>query len=313
MRLLAKTIGAAAALACASFAQDRDPEQMKKLVIELQQLAASKADAAATKAALMMVVKNAPYTADQISESTQVLGDGTRIHNESKVTITRDSQGRVRRETPDSISIWDPVESVTYMLNPKTMTMGQTRVFTNNTSGSRMVGAPPNKNLIYSFSTDGPNLPEAGARDVQIEGMNTIVIKDGAEPGSAAEYKLRAAAEAGSVQAAAGPRRTVQTEARHESLGVQRMEGISAEGARETSTIEAGAIGNDRPLTIVSERWYSQELQTEMMTKHSDPRTGEQTTHLTNVRLGEPDPSLFQVPAGYQKGGDVPAGFLRKD
>ena len=73
------------------------------------------------------------------------------------------------------------------------------------------------------------------------------------------------------------------------------MEGTSAEGTRETNTIEAGVIGNDRPLTIVSERWYSQELQTEMMTRHSDPRTGEQTTHLTNVRLGEPDPpSLFQ-------------------
>src|ERR1700733_7589003 len=57
---------------------------------------------------VMSNVKGAPYRADQITESTQTLGDGTRIHNEHQVTIYRDSQGRVRRETPDQVSIWDP-------------------------------------------------------------------------------------------------------------------------------------------------------------------------------------------------------------
>ena len=57
---------------------------------------------------VMSNVKNAPYRADQITETTQTLGDGTRIHNEHQVTIYRDSLGRVRRELPDEISIMDP-------------------------------------------------------------------------------------------------------------------------------------------------------------------------------------------------------------
>ena len=63
---------------------------------------------------------------------------------------------------------------------------------------------------------------------------------------------------------------------------------------------ETGAVGNDRPITIVSERWFSPQLQTVMMTKQNDPRSGENVFRLSNVKLGEPDASLFQVPAGYQ-------------
>jgi hypothetical protein len=83
-------------------------------------------------------------------------------------------------------------------------------------------------------------------------------------------------------------------------LGKRMMEGVSADGTTETSTIEAGAIGNDRPIQSVSERWYSSDLQTVMMSRHSDPRTGEETFKLTNVSRTEPPPYLFQIPAGYQ-------------
>ena len=71
---------------------------------------------------VMSNVKNAPYRADQIMESTQTLGDGTRIHNEHQVTIYRDSQGRVRRETPDEVSIMDPNSGTGYTLNTKDLT-----------------------------------------------------------------------------------------------------------------------------------------------------------------------------------------------
>ena len=92
----------------------------------------------------------------------------------------------------------------------------------------------------------------------------------------------------------------VQLTAKKESLGTQTMEGVNVEGSRTTSTIEAGAIGNDRPIQVVSERWYSPELQTAVMTRHNDPRVGEEIFRLTNVRRGEPGAYLFQVPAGYQ-------------
>ena len=88
-------------------------------------------------------------------------------------------------------------------------------------------------------------------------------------------------------------------ESRTENLGKQTIEGVVAEGTRTTTTIPAGQIGNERPIEIVSERWYSPDLQTIVLSKHRDPRMGESTYKLTNIRRTEPDKSLFEVPASY--------------
>ena len=83
-----------------------------------------------------------------------------------------------------------------------------------------------------------------------------------------------------------------------EDLGSQTMEGVLVNGVRTTRTIAAGQIGNDRPISIVTEVWTSPELKTIVYSKRSDPRMGEQTFQLKNVVRGEPDASLFTVPAG---------------
>ena len=85
-----------------------------------------------------------------------------------------------------------------------------------------------------------------------------------------------------------------------ESIGKQVVEGVNAEGTRETTILPAGAIGNDRPIQMVTESWYSPELQTMISTKHSDPRTGDEIFRVTNIQRGEPGAYLFQPPAGYQ-------------
>ena len=87
--------------------------------------------------------------------------------------------------------------------------------------------------------------------------------------------------------------------AKVESLGKQNIEGVEAEGTRHTVTIPAGEIGNERDIQIVSERWYSPELQTVVMTRHSDPRFGETVYKLTNINRSEPAKSLFEVPSDY--------------
>ena len=84
-----------------------------------------------------------------------------------------------------------------------------------------------------------------------------------------------------------------------EQLGKQIIEGVEAEGTRTTVTIAAGEIGNERPIEIVSERWYSPELQLVVMTRNSDPRSGETTYKLTNINRSEPAKSLFEVPSDY--------------
>ena len=84
-----------------------------------------------------------------------------------------------------------------------------------------------------------------------------------------------------------------------EQLGKQSFDGVEAEGTRTTVTIPAGELGNERAIQIVSERWYSPELQLDVMTRHSDPRTGETVYRLTNISRADPDKTLFEVPAGY--------------
>ncbi|HMV51532.1 MAG TPA: energy transducer TonB, partial [Blastocatellia bacterium] len=89
-------------------------------------------------------------------------------------------------------------------------------------------------------------------------------------------------------------------ETKEESLGKQTIEGVEAEGKRKTTIIPEGAIGNERAIEIVSESWYSPELQTTVMSKRNDPTTtGETIFRMTNIRRGNPDASLFQVPSDY--------------
>lgn len=84
-----------------------------------------------------------------------------------------------------------------------------------------------------------------------------------------------------------------------EDLGTQTIAGVTAQGTRMTRTIPAGQIGNEKPITIVHEIWYSNDLQTTVMSKRSDPWSGETTYTLTNIQRTEPAVSLFAVPSDY--------------
>jgi hypothetical protein len=84
-----------------------------------------------------------------------------------------------------------------------------------------------------------------------------------------------------------------------ESLGTQTISGVPAQGTRTTRTIPAGEMGNEKPIVIVTERWYSPELQITVMTKRTDPRMGETVSQLTNIQKQEPAATLFQVPSDY--------------
>lgn len=89
------------------------------------------------------------------------------------------------------------------------------------------------------------------------------------------------------------------TNLKREDLGTQTIAGVAAQGTRVTRTIPAGQIGNEKPITIVHEIWYSNDLQTTVMSKRSDPWSGETTYSLTNIQRAEPDAALFAVPSDY--------------
>jgi len=100
------------------------------------------------------------------------------------------------------------------------------------------------------------------------------------------------------------------TNVNSEELGTQVIQGVNATGTRTTRTIPAGSAGNDRAIQVVTETWYSPDLQVTVMSKTDDPRMGESVYTLTNVNRAEPDASLFQVPADYKvtQGGPGPRG-----
>lgn len=106
--------------------------------------------------------------------------------------------------------------------------------------------------------------------------------------------------------------RKEQVNFKTESLGTQVIGGVAATGTRRTKTIPAGQIGNERAIDIVSETWYSEDLQVVVMSKHSDPRSGETTYTLNNIQRAEPDVSLFTVPADYTVQENSNHMFVRK-
>lgn len=88
--------------------------------------------------------------------------------------------------------------------------------------------------------------------------------------------------------------------AKSESLGTKTIEGVKAEGTRVTFEIPAGQLGNDKPIQVVSERWFSPELQVIVLSRHLDPVAGEHVFKLVNIKRSEPSADLFAIPSGYR-------------
>jgi hypothetical protein len=114
-------------------------------------------------------------------------------------------------------------------------------------------------------------------------------------PGSAPSGALRVQ----SFSTSGAANRTEPGDAKPESLGTQTIAGVLAEGSRTTFTIPAGTVGNQTPLSITDERWYSQDLQITVLSRHFDPRFGESSCRLIEIQQGEPAASLFQIPSDY--------------
>src|ERR1035441_10487481 len=292
----------------------QDAERAAKLKAELEANIVQMKMVGAVKGT---TVKGAPYSGEEVNETNQMLADGTRIHHENRATVYRDSEGRTRRETPDSITITDPVANVTYMLNPKTMTGQKLTMalagysFMGSSTMGAAISGDSNSTFSIHSSGDGPAtitlngvpldekaVAEAMAKAKANGSIQTLSVGIGAGIGSGGGAGSTATAGSGGMIATA-PRMAMRKSA-GEPLGKQTIEGVNAEGVREVSTIDAGAIGNDRPIQVSTESWYSAELQMNVMTKHSDPRTGDESFHLTNINRAEPAAYLFQAPAGYQ-------------
>ena len=229
-------------------------------------------------------VKGAPFCATVVTEHTQSLADGNRIHTNDSSTLCRDSEGRTRRDAglnllgagqdttaPKLVTIVDPVAGVRYLLDSE------------NKIAQKMPLMPDFKNI----DIDGPASGHA-----QGERKQVMIYQRTGGPGGDVMFNDVTVKKIGPDSGEAAPN--------SENLGDQTIEGIHATGTRMTTTIPAGKMGNEKPITVTSERWYSPELKVTVMTKHNDPWAGELKTELKSVNASEPDPSLFAVPADYK-------------
>jgi hypothetical protein len=228
-----------------------------------------------------------PYSGEAVTESTQVLADGNRIVQKGVTRIYRDGDGRTRRDQindsglVESVSIVDPVAHTSFVLQPETRTAYR----------------EPRPVMVPALKIVEPE----GIRPRGLEMMERAKVdRAKAETGKLREHDIvlpRSAAPPAGGRGGLG--RAAPGETVREELGTQNVEGVSATGTRTTTTIPAGAIGNLQPIKVVSEQWFSPDLQVLVLTKHSDPRSGETTYRLVNIVRAEPDRSLFTVPPDY--------------
>jgi hypothetical protein len=250
------------------------------------------------------VVEGKPYSARSITESTQTLADGNRITQRNEATIYRDSKGRTRREqtlggvgpwkTGDPvtvITINDPVAGTSYVLDPVARTAREVRPFQVAIAHAQAELEVPPGGVELERQSGLPPPPEfvpaPGGGPMTV--IRTEVIGE-------AGARVAQGVAVGTAPFAA----TVGAYEPGEDLGEQVLEGLLVRGTRLVDTIPIGAIGNERPLEIVTERWYSPDIDALVQHRHLDPRFGETTYRLVNVVRGEPSPALFAVPQGYE-------------
>jgi hypothetical protein len=233
------------------------------------------------------VTRGAPYSGEAVTEFVQTLADGNRIVRRSTTRVYRDGEGRTRRETVSEAAGGGEMNSV---------------IITDPVAGSSLILDPANRTALRApamfAKVDGGNIAVAGG----MRQYSSARIAGGDPAGEAAATTRIVVPEAAgerSMTFRATNERVARGAEAKEDLGQQTIEGVLANGTRMTTTIPAGAVGNEQPITIVSEQWFSPELGVLVLTRHSDPRVGETSYRLTNIVRAEPDRALFQAPADY--------------
>src|SRR5215472_1120138 len=209
------------------------------------------------------VVTGKPLSATEERRTVQTLGDGTVLENADSNLFYRDSQGRTRVEKTaqgkTTIVITDPLAGFSATLDPATKTARKSAVYPQ----------PVGRSM---------SIPDDGASD-----LKTLTLMQ--------NLRLKVLSLTEAADRAGHTTR--------EDLGTLDQYGVPTQGTRETLTIPAGKIGNNRDIHVVNERWYSGEIQMLVKSVNSDPRFGTTTYQLTNIVRVNPDISLFQIPADY--------------
>lgn len=233
------------------------------------------------------VVKGKPYSADASTETVQTLTDGNRIVHRTVSKFSRDSDGRTRREqtfgnvdpehpAPHETKIFvdDPVNGTAYVLDPGSKSAEKLqqvhRLAVDRNGDNDAVGIEP--------------LDPPGAEEQNASGRMLIKFRD---------------------EHSGNPNQLVimpdeKREVVKEDLGTRTIEGVDCNGTRQTTTIPKGEVGNEKPISIVTETWFAPAIAAVVESTTDDPRYGKTSYRLTNVELNEPARSLFEPPPDFK-------------
>jgi hypothetical protein len=275
-----------------------------------------------------------PYSARELREFKQTLGDGTVISRQSTRLLARDSEGRTRQELrqPDGtarIFINDPVAKEAIIIDPQNRTACKATFnkeaiydcfskmrgdwkplgFSFNASNKGGIGmmrtsddvnVNVNANAKIIDLTDGETISgKSGIYSYSASGPGTVSVS----PGSVRlESPQRAQPPVPPVPPAPNASTSKESSVKRERERVTQIyEGLRVDVDRSVETITAGAIGNSRPIESISERYYSPDLKMNVFTRRSDPRNGESTYRMVDVKRSEPEISQFRVPSGFSE------------
>ena len=209
-------------------------------------------------------VSGAPYSAVETTTEQQTLANGNVIQRQNNRTVHRDGQGRVRIEA----QVTRPGAN------------GQS------TTVTRVTISDPVAGVVYEVD---PANKTATSHKVHPMGDQAAMRPRNTNGG--AQVNGRAAGAAS---------RPADPNVKSEDLGTQAVRSVIARrGSRTTHTVPAGTIGNSLPIQSVHETWMAADLKVPVMEKTTDPRFGTRTMQLNQINRGEPDASLFQIPADY--------------
>ena len=302
------------------------------------QQAAQRAGDSASLAASMLrisgagIVKNAPYSAEAVSESMQRLADGNQIVNTSRSMQYRDGAGRTRTEVHDedgelrTITISDPVEGARWILNPQrksatrldmTSELARAEADAARAAATQARIAANQARVLADQQRRAADQARERIDQLRREGKlqegTHIIVKDVQRGVDATEVRVRVAQPAPMAMPAARAMSAQiapmiigavndgkwSAKAVTRELGERDFSGVRAEGNQRSYTIPAGEIGNRAPIEVSSETWYSPELQVTVYHKRSDPRSGEVVYRLDKLKRSEPPAALFSVPSDY--------------
>jgi len=276
-----------------------------------------------------------PMFAEFLTEHHQSFTDGNQISRATHSSIYRDAQGRIRRESQLSvpglpagiaastfITIVDRKIGFGFVLDPQEMVAHRYELngpapsyiarLSAQGSGNALFAPAPAQPAGATASAQAPTPSPSSESHWRLHGFvhrahTANESQSAATPGGGQSARLNSGFLPEDTGVASAPTMRIDqpllaapNPVRTENLGEQMILGFRATGTRVITTLPAGQIGNDRPIDIVSEQWFSPELEVVMRSLHRDPWAGEFTTTVIRISRGDQPATLFEIPERYK-------------